>query len=383
VLNELRARSAPFQQLSTGMWMVFIAISTRWQSNEEAWPSQETIARFCGCTARCVRTSVAKLVLEGILRLRRTRTANGTERLYYSPGPTLRREIAALEGRFPRERAKPLRRALREEPAGSSTAESEHDEADLRSGGDPDLTSRELTDQDLEPSSSSESADDAPPTSTVEQLEAGTKSETESETEEEKTVFDSDHETPEQAPVKAVQSEAASRPQASVAEGDAEPTEADRDIARVVLGERLARKFPDRALPRWFERGDVEQVARCTMLLDGDREAKISAHRGALDAAFAASRNGPPTVKFVWGSVEHFLAHVDRGRVLARKLAARLAARVDTSASSSTIATSAPTSVAPPSADARAKMRADMARLFGADFARPSFATAGLEERAP
>jgi hypothetical protein len=359
--------------------MVFIAIATRWQSNEEAWPSQETIARFCGCTSRCVRTCVAQLVLVGILRMRRTRTVHGTERLYYSPGPVLRRELAALEARFPRERAKSLRRALRDEPARSSSVESDEELTDLRSGGDPDLTSRELTDQDQEPSSY---GDDATTTNEVDALEDATVEPTSDETEE-KSVFSSFDEstsdaalprTSEPSPTVTHEpsSEGTSTTSARPTSADAAPrvTEIERAIAREVLGARMARKYPDRAMPRWFDRAEIEHVALCTSLLEGDRAKKIETHRRAIDSAFSTSKSGAPTVRFIWGSPDHFFDHVARGEQLERDRAAREARRASRSSALPSVV-----ETPPPSDPAELRARAAAVRTLLANLAPPTFSS--------
>jgi hypothetical protein len=88
----------------------------------------------------------------------------------------------------------------------------------------------------------------------------------------------------------------------------------DREIARWALGERMKRKHPKQPIPRWFDRGDVEMVARCSAALEGDRAAKEQAQREAMAGAFSASKEGPPTARFTWEKLEHFFEHVERGR---------------------------------------------------------------------
>jgi hypothetical protein len=95
-------------------------------------------------------------------------------------------------------------------------------------------------------------------------------------------------------------------------------TREDREIARIALAERMKRRHPKRPPPRWFDRADVEMVAGCTAAIDGDRETKVRAHREAIDGAFQASKEGPPTARFIWGKLEHFLEHLDRGGRRAR-----------------------------------------------------------------
>src|SRR5579859_4258988 len=65
-LRDVRQRPA-FAELERGPWSVFIAIACYWQSNAEAWPSQETIATFSGYTARAVRSYVDELEHKGIV----------------------------------------------------------------------------------------------------------------------------------------------------------------------------------------------------------------------------------------------------------------------------------------------------------------------------
>jgi hypothetical protein len=91
-------------------------------------------------------------------------------------------------------------------------------------------------------------------------------------------------------------------------------TKVDREIARVALAERMKRKHPERPPPRWYDRADVDAVARCTAAVEGDREAKLAANRAAIHGAFCASKEGAPTARFIWAKLEHFLEHVERGR---------------------------------------------------------------------
>jgi len=95
-------------------------------------------------------------------------------------------------------------------------------------------------------------------------------------------------------------------------------TREDREIARIALAERMKRRHPKRPPPRWFDRADVEMVAGCNAAIEGDRETKLRAHREAIDGAFQASKEGPPTARFIWGKLEHFLEHLERGGRRAR-----------------------------------------------------------------
>ena len=99
-LRDVRGRPA-FAALERGPWLVFIAVACYWESNAEAWPSQETIATFSGYSARAVRDYVEELERAGIVRLRRERRPTGAERIYYAPGPVTLAELAAFVERFP------------------------------------------------------------------------------------------------------------------------------------------------------------------------------------------------------------------------------------------------------------------------------------------
>jgi hypothetical protein len=58
----------------------------------------------------------------------------------------------------------------------------------------------------------------------------------------------------------------------------------------------------------------VAMVAACAAALGGDAEAKMLAQRDAIAGAFVVSKDGPPTVRFIWEKLDHFLDHVERGR---------------------------------------------------------------------
>lgn len=265
-LIELRARCAAFRALAKGPWAVFVAIACHWQSNAEAWPSQEALARFTGWSTRAVRDHVAALVLGGFVRLRREHRADGGERIFYAPGLMLLGALAEFVGRYPRE----VPRVLRE--AASVAAEP------VAEGG-PEAAAEELLLEEIKPSSC-EGAATAP------------------------------------APIAA-----SNAPK----EEEVRPSEEDEEIAREALAERWRRKFPGRAAPRWFDAGELAIVAARTRAIEGDRDEKLAAHRAALDGAFALSKDRPPTVRFVWGRYEHFVDHVERGRRAARARAARAA----------------------------------------------------------
>jgi hypothetical protein len=267
VLQQLRARDPAFRLLAKGPWSVFIAIAAHFQINAEAWPGQEAIASFSGCSTRAVRYHLAELESDGFLTLRRERRGDGGDRIFYRPGPQMLRGLAVFETDFPKDRPKvlkPVRAALRPTQSVRPT----HTHHPEKVAGTPaETVAMEPRDQNqIKPSSSRESA--------VATSAAATLNEEE---------------------------------QAMV-------SKEDRELARWALAERMKRKYPKRPPPRWYDRTDIEMVARCTATIEGDRTAKEQAQREAITGAFCASRDGPPTARFIWEKLEHFVEHVERGR---------------------------------------------------------------------
>ncbi len=263
VLQQLRTRGPAFRDLAKGPWSVFIAIATHFQMNAEAWPGQEAIARFSGCSTRAVRYHVTALERGGFLTLRREHRADGGERIFYSPGPVMLSELAAFASDYPKDRPKALRPRP---PAPTLTPPPE------RTAGPPaETVAMEPRDQDQKPSSSCESTVEAP--------------------------------------------QAAPSPSSEPIGEEEQPkvTKEDREIARWALAERMKRKHPKRPAPRWFDQSDVAMVALCSAAIEGPREAKEQAHREAIAGAFEASKAGPPTARFIWGKLDHFLEHLERG----------------------------------------------------------------------
>ena len=272
-LQDLRRYNAAFAALAKGPWALFIGISVHWQSSAEAWPSQQTLARFSGCSTRAVRGYAVTLERGGFVRLRRERQANGSERIYYAPGPVLLAALATFIEKYPRERPT---KALRRQPAEALS----DGLAETIAGAPAEAASMEPKDQ-IRTSSSCEDAD-------VTALEPA-------------------------APVLALP---LPEPPLDLPleEQEVVVTRADREIARITLAARMKRKYPKRPPPRWYDRADVEMVAKCTAAIEGDRETKLQTNRDAIDGAFCASKEGPPTSRFIWARLEHFLEHVERGR---------------------------------------------------------------------
>jgi hypothetical protein len=112
LLPELR-RTPTFVGVPTVPWQVFVAVALHLRGNAEAWPSQETLGRFCGYAARTVRSGIAELERLDLLRVRRDRDRDGLDHLRYSPGPATLRELAGMRER---RSAAPDPRSARPEP---------------------------------------------------------------------------------------------------------------------------------------------------------------------------------------------------------------------------------------------------------------------------
>jgi hypothetical protein len=308
-LQELRARSIAFQGLAKGPWALFIAIAVHWQSNAEAWPSQETLARFSGWSTRAVRDQADALERGGFIRVRRERRPDGSARIFYAPGLVTLAALADFVERFPRERAKPLR--AQSPPVAPTIAHP----AEAAAATPPEGASMEHRDRDqIEPFSCEAKATVAPVPTVEEQQVAVTKE--------------------------------------------------DEEVARRALGERMVRKHPTRPAPRWFDGGELALAAACACALGGDREAKTVAMSDAIAGAFIASKDGPPTVQFIFGKLDHFLDHVERGR--RRRLAEERNARMRANAERREQASRPTSASATPLT--HAQMHAELDRLFGADW---------------
>jgi hypothetical protein len=142
-----------------------------------------------------------------------------------------------------------------------------------------------------------------------------------------------------------------------------EVTKEDEEIARKALAARMARKHPTRPTPRWFDARELAMVVACVGAVGGDSEAKRLAQSDAIAGAFIASKDGPPTVRFIWEKIDHFLDHVERGRRrrLAEERNARMRAEPERSLPR-------PTRGPAPPAIPHEQMAADLEKLFGADW---------------
>jgi hypothetical protein len=297
---------------------LFIGIAVHWQGNAEAWPSQDTLGRFSGWSTRAVRDQADSLERAGFIRVRRERRPDGSVRVFYAPGLVTLAALANFVERFPRDRAKALRTEV---PSPRTVAPTATHPPENHAGGPPEGVSGELREKDQIKPSSCDAPDVAAPNDVKEE---------------------------QAAPV----------------------TEEDRDLARIALGERMTRKHPTRPAPRYFDAGDVTLVAACASALEGDRGAKMLALRDAIGGAFLASKEGLPTVRFIWGKLEHFLDHVERGR--RRRLADERDERLRASNNCASHAASPQSAPSAEWAVSHAQMKADLERLFGPGWRVPT-----------
>jgi hypothetical protein len=99
--------------------------------------------------------------------------------------------------------------------------------------------------------------------------------------------------------------------------------------------------------------------------LEGDGGAKRHVHRAVIVGAFLVSKEGPPTVRFIWGKVEDFLDHAERGRRRLRaEHASKLRSEREVDPAPRAISTPAPTI-------SHEQMTADIERLFGPGWRTP------------
>jgi hypothetical protein len=125
----------------------------------------------------------------------------------------------------------------------------------------------------------------------------------------------------------------------------------------------MLRKHPERKAPTWFDAGEVAMVAACVAAIDGDAESKLQAQRDAIAGAFIASKEGPPTVRFVWEKLDHFFDHVERGR--RRRLADQAEGKSRTEATEIPRSRMERPGTVPPE-----QIAADLERIFGPGWRR-------------
>ncbi|HEY3820257.1 MAG TPA: hypothetical protein VGL81_23995 [Polyangiaceae bacterium] len=308
VLRELR-KQASFAELPRGPWLAFMAIACHWQADTEGCPGQATIVKFSGYSLRAVRDAVGELERRQLVLVRRRRDPRGFERTEYAPGPATLAALGALDGCLPAN--------------GMAAA--------AGAGG-------------------------SPPTAAIASGSAASTAATSRSHRQEWPSLVEKNKKKKLLLLEGVEGEPAGQPSETPS-----IAEADRAAARVVLAECFQLQHPHFTPPRLLDEADVERVAFCAAAIDGDPPSKLQALRDSLAGAARASRrsNGsPPTVRYIWGRLEHFLRHAERGRSL-RSMAERQTCLP--------MAPQAPgvAPAAPHVGPSRSQMEADLAKLFG------------------
>jgi DNA-binding MarR family transcriptional regulator len=98
-----------------------------------------------------------------------------------------------------------------------------------------------------------------------------------------------------------------------------EKLDVDRQTAREALAELVAKKYPRRPTPRVFDATALALATACSSSIEGGHEQKLAALRFAIAGAWTVS-DGPPSARFIFGALEHFVDHVERGQGRARAL---------------------------------------------------------------
>jgi len=105
----LRRHCPAIRAIERGPLTLLRAVADHWQGHEEAYPGQEWLADLTGYDVRSVRDFATTLVTAALVHVRRERQRDGTERIYYAPGPALLTAVDDFSRRHPDDRAKPLR----------------------------------------------------------------------------------------------------------------------------------------------------------------------------------------------------------------------------------------------------------------------------------
>ncbi len=284
VMSELREHST-FSSMRRGPWAVFRVILDHLGDRPEAWPGMRRIGRQAGYTSlRSVAAFVHALEAGGFLCLRREHLSDGTERIFYSLGPSAFEALEAFETRWPRgngptvapAKPRPALETVAPPPAMVSPPPPAGVAGKLRS---PDLR---------EPSSSSEDLPIWNGTAEKEEMDQTPVVET-AETKE------------------AVVREASTTANTPVE--DAGVTAALHAILRTLNPTWLLATAPSLATY------DADVVVKARAILQSlPPEGDATALFGEAAAGAMLKSKGQTTLRYVCKTSEHFIAHVDRKR---------------------------------------------------------------------
>jgi hypothetical protein len=318
-LCELRRRQ-PFATLPRGSWLAFVAIACHWDADARSWPSQTALARFSGYSCRALRRAVADLELRGLVDVREQPIATRKHRIEYAPG---RAALAVAAGM-----------AANVDPRAAGMSDSYAPAAEM--ADDDGARTSEISDNCLVAAKAAAPYRPKGPPLIKKKNPL--------------LLLETTHPD-------------ASTTQSDGRGEDARPcpqpiTNEDRDVARTALAECFRRQHPDRVPPLVFDPADIEQVAFCAAAIDGDAQSKLEALQDSLAGALRTSKGAPPTVRYIWGRIEHFLRHAERGRRIRR---------ATTSPAQAPAEPCTPDDKATPPQPrlSRAQMATDLERLFG------------------
>jgi hypothetical protein len=290
---SLRQPGHALATLPRGPWSVFLAIADAWSRNDVA-PRQHQIASFAGCTDRAVRRHLRTLVEARVIAVDYEPGPTGGRTLVYSEGPRLLEPSAGHADR----------QSSRKNDADIPSAWTI--DADLvsgRTGRDPDIPSAWTTHEPLRSQAF-----------TALPHEADTRS---------GSVLKKNNKLIDSSLIlkSVVQPDNSDREPAAAPESPLPsflPSPPPSPVAHAGLVALFRRKHPGRPLPRRFDPGELDLVAQCVEDADWEEPVDAETQADAVAGAFLLSKDRAPTVKFIWGNVDHFLAHVARGRKLRR-----------------------------------------------------------------
>jgi len=285
VMFELR-RSAPFAKLTRAQWAVFEAMATVWDRGPREWPSQCALAQCAGYSERAVRLAIAELKRRGLVGEEAHPPGLWTQRGRCVPGPVTVRELGAIRRRFA--------------PAAVSAVAGSVSPV---AGTMPAIAAA------VSPSAGTVSA----VAGSWRQVAAAGRQSPPLNLNTNEDLLLKDPQT-DRARERAASAPSPASDQGEAA-GSSNVTDDDRAVATTAIAECLRRRWPDRPPPRDFHPDDVACVARCAASVGGGADGKLQALRDALAGASRTSRQ-PPTVRYVWGTLEHFRAHVRTTRQL-------------------------------------------------------------------
>jgi hypothetical protein len=292
-----------FRELRAAPWAVWQYVAQCWRLNPDSWPSQATIGKHTRYDERTVRTCLKELIGLGLLRVSRREHVwsqrHGTviERVYYVPGPVALLALEAWAARWPKGEDAPEARPARVTAIRPTLAPL----PDRGSGGLPDRGSAEPHSSRSLTFSPQAEPRPLPPPAIAGELVAALPSGQENTT---------------------AASPGLERP-TPIRSGSNDPERIDSsrsgsdvgDLSLDALAIHHAKKRPGQRPPRIWDQDAIDTVRAClAKLSDRPLDEQRELVRDAIAGGIVRSREGFPTIRFLFGSVEHFLDHADAGK---------------------------------------------------------------------